>query len=242
MQNDAHRRSTRPARFPLREFLRSYLLATSRSTQDTSDSKLLSQFFSKANATVAEAERRQRELDRLQATRFNVFELIEPDENKLSDILADLLDPYGRHGQGSLFLSLLLEQLGAGVVHFPISRVRIVREAATLGVVRFRRRIDILLEADVLIAIENKVDSPEQWEQVKDYLEYLRIHSSDWRTPAFLIYLTPNGRCPTSVIADSTAIGRLLCWSYERDLRCWLKSCESKCESLKIDAPDRSRV
>jgi hypothetical protein len=32
------------------------------------------------------------------ATGFNVFHLIEPDENKLSDILAGLLDPKGSHG------------------------------------------------------------------------------------------------------------------------------------------------
>ena len=42
------------------------------------------------------------------------FTLIEPDENKLSDILADPLDPKAIHGQDDLFLRLLFKQLGLG--------------------------------------------------------------------------------------------------------------------------------
>jgi len=42
---------------------------------------------------------------------FNVFDWIEPDENTLSDLLRDLLDPAGTHGQRSAFLKLALEHL-----------------------------------------------------------------------------------------------------------------------------------
>jgi hypothetical protein len=214
------------------------LLTTAASHGPSVETEVLQAFFEDASQVFAEASRRQRELDRTQATRFNVFGLIEPDENKLSDILADLLDPEGRHGQGSLFLTLLLRQLDSKLVHDAAAPVRIVREAPTHGIQRFRRRIDILVDADVLLAIENKIDSPEQWEQVKDYLEYLRVHSRDWRTPAYLIYLTPNGRRPTSLLdverADHEANNRLICWSYQRELRQWLDSCWAACEADKI--------
>lgn len=90
----------------------------------------------------------------------------------------------------------------------------------------------------LLLAIENKIDSPEQWEQVKDYLEYLRVQSNNWRTPALLVYLTPNGRRPSSVVgtklADYQANKRLVCWSYERELRKWLDRCSSECKADKI--------
>ena len=78
----------------------------------------LEQFFTTVDQLVDVAEKQQRRLDKRLATGFNVFRLIEPDENKLSDILRDLLDPKGTHGQGDLFLRLLFEKLdlGTGVV------------------------------------------------------------------------------------------------------------------------------
>src|SRR4051794_32824876 len=69
-------------------------------------------FFDAAAKVIKEAEIQESERNRTEARRFNVFSLIKPDENRLSDILADLLDPDGPHGQGNLFLRLLLEQLG----------------------------------------------------------------------------------------------------------------------------------
>lgn len=47
----------------------------------------LSQFFNDVDRQLKLAERRQQGIDKLKATKFNVFDLIEPDENKLSDIL-----------------------------------------------------------------------------------------------------------------------------------------------------------
>jgi hypothetical protein len=214
------------------------LLAPSASIEHAIDFQSLGQFFNDAADVIALAGHRQQELDRTQATRFNVFDLIEPDENRVSDIVADLLDPVGRHGQGTLFLSLLFEELVSKIGHDSAMPAKIVREAPTLGIQKFRRRIDILVETDVLLAIENKIDSPEQWEQVKDYLEYLRVHSNNWRTPALLVYLTPNGRSPSSVVgtelADYQANNRLVCWSYERELSKWLNRCSSECKADKI--------
>ena len=53
--------------------------------------------------------------DRVLATRHNVFLLyIQPDENRLSDILRDLLDPAGPHGQGDTFLRKCKKELRGG--------------------------------------------------------------------------------------------------------------------------------
>ena len=76
-------------------------------------------FFAAVSHCAERAEVQQRRRDKRLATGFNVFDLIEPDENKLSDILADLLDPKGSHGQGDLFLRLLLQQLDLGKTFAP---------------------------------------------------------------------------------------------------------------------------
>jgi len=76
----------------------------------------LKPFFATISHRVDRAEARQRLINKTEATGFNVFEWIAPDENKLSDILAWLIDPDGSHGQGDLFLRSLLERLGFQLV------------------------------------------------------------------------------------------------------------------------------
>ena len=134
----------------------------------------LEHFFASVNHRVELAETQQRRIDKRRATGFNVFHLIEPDENKLSDILADLLDPKGDHGQGDLFLRLLFKQLGLGSDAKLTKNATVQREAPTHGILKYRRRMDVFVEAGALLVIENKLDSLEQRDQVKDYLEHLQ--------------------------------------------------------------------
>lgn len=77
----------------------------------------IQQFFADVGSLVKLAEEEQIQRDRTYATRFNVFGLIDPDENKFSDILKDLLDPNGTHGQGGVFLGLFLEKI-EGTTHY----------------------------------------------------------------------------------------------------------------------------
>ena len=51
----------------------------------------------------------QRQLDRELATGFNAAKLFQPNELRLSDIFATLLDPTESHGQGLRFLNLFIE-------------------------------------------------------------------------------------------------------------------------------------
>lgn len=196
------------------------------------------QFFAAVDHRVTLAETRQRRIDKRQASGFNVFDMIEPDENKLSDILRMLLDPSGDHGQGDLFLRLLLKQLKLHTGPGQTTRAIVRREAPTYGILKWRRRMDVLVEAGVLVAIENKVDSLEQPDQVKDYLEHLRRCTAGRSGQNTLIYLTPDGRPPDSltsaVLKRQMANGRLHCWSYPKQLRSWLESCRQECEAARI--------
>jgi hypothetical protein len=183
-------------------------------------------------------ELQQRRHDRQWATSFNVFDFIEPDENKLSDVLAWLLDPRESHGQGDLFLRLLFKQLGLGADAKLTMNAMVQREAPTFGIEKYRRRMDVLVEAGEWLVIENKVDSPEQQEQVKDYLEHLHRCTRNRPIQSTLIYLTPDGRWPESLrpaaLKKYEESGRLHCWNYQVELRSWLKDCRRDCEAQKI--------
>src|ERR1035441_3218191 len=50
----------------------------------------------------------RRHFNAYMARDFNVFYYIEPDENKLSRVIKDLLSPDGTHGQGTVFLDQFL--------------------------------------------------------------------------------------------------------------------------------------
>ena len=190
-------------------------------------------FFSEIRHKV---ESRQHRLDKKQATGFNVFYFIQPDENRLSDVLAWLLDPKGSHGQNDLFLRLIFKQLELGTNETFTVDTRVLREAPTHGIEKYRRRMDVLVEAGAYLVIENKVDSSEQSEQVKDYLEHLHRCAGGRKTA--LIYLTPNGRQPDSLGHESLMkhkkTGQLHCWSYHVELRCWLEICLRECEAQRI--------
>jgi hypothetical protein len=196
--------------------------------QDSSSSLVcvseVGKFFSDIKYKV---EPQQRRHDRQWATSFNVFDFIEPDENKLSDVLAWLLAPRESHGQGDLFLRLLFRQLSFGAgTKFTMDAI-VQREAPTFGIKKYRRRMDVLVEAGEWLVIENKVDSPEQPEQVKDYLEHLHRCSRNRPVQSTLIYLTPDGRLPKSLrpaaLKKCEESGRLHCWSYQVELRSWLE-------------------
>ncbi|HEX3797904.1 MAG TPA: PD-(D/E)XK nuclease family protein [Verrucomicrobiae bacterium] len=130
-------------------------------------------FFSAVGIRVENERKRKEKIDLRKATRFNIFSLIDPDENKLSDILKDLLDPKGTHGQGALFLQLFFKSLQIDADPQLLVAAKIHRETQTYGISKFRRRIDVMIDAAVCIAMENKVDSPDQEDQIKDYLEHL---------------------------------------------------------------------
>lgn len=206
------------------------------------DQRERERFFADVKYRVDLAERLQCQLDERLAIGFNVFDLIDPDENRLSDVLAGLLDPKGNHGQGDLFLRLLFERLGLGSdAKLRTKDATVRREAPMHGTRKDHRRMDVFVEAGVLLAIENKVDSPEQQDQVSDYLVDL-----ERRCPCppgqpiqnTLIYLTPDRRSPASLndseLENHQKSGRLHRWSYQDDLRSWLKDCRRDCEAQKI--------
>ena len=175
------------------------------------------------------------EKERSEAPRFNVFSYIEPDENSLSDVIRDLLDPSGSHGQGHVFLMSFLEMIGVP----PESNrppYRIKREDRTLYSDSFERRIDITLEVDDLgIGIENKPWAEEGNDQLKDYMIHLRRKYGD---RCLLVYLSGDGSAPTSLgpsdLAALGAAGTLKTLAYPLHVHQWLERCAQECKADKL--------
>jgi hypothetical protein len=198
----------------------------------------LDDFFCAARRHLDASEKVRLRHDKKRATGFNVFHFIKPDENRLSDVLAFLLDPKASHGQGDVFLRLMFVQLELVVDAKRIQHATVRREAATHNILNSRRRMDIVVDAGAWLAIENKIDSPEQPEQVKDYLEHLHHYTRHSSVRAALIYLSPNGRLPESIsefpIKEIKFGVKLHCWSYHDELRQWLDCCHRDCAAPKI--------
>ena len=165
----------------------------------------------------------ERELDRHLARRFNVFRYLRDDELGLSEVIADLLDPVGEHGQGTALLEAMLELLGvvpeasdssrygravSGGPHGSATwhgrfgrlrssatdKIRVVSERGLPG----RKRIDITVDIPTedgpfCLAFENKPYADDQPGQCRDYLKFL---DGEYRGRFLLVYLPPRYRMP----------------------------------------------
>ncbi len=183
------------------------------------------------------------------APRFNTFNYLRRDEYGMSRIIADLLDPCGDHAQGDVFLRAFLERFWpgqslSGTGDKPVVGLEVITHN--------QRRLDIQVKfngGQTVLGIENKIRyAPDQENQVKDYLEHVRLEHLKANGSAgsyLLIYLTPDGYEPSAYsmgVANDEKntfldeqrehLGMLGC----RDLAEWLRDCVGLCESLRVQA------
>lgn len=159
---------------------------------------------------------------------FNVFTLLKREDDEVhthSAILADLLNPKGTHGQGSVFARLFLERLGVKNLYgdnddLDDASVNKEVDAGAYG------RIDILFETkNACLVIENKIYADDQSKQMERYHNYVK--TKDVKTTN-VIYLTLFGSDPSEYAfgslgsKDRDGIRRL---SYKSDIVDWLDAC-----------------
>ena len=176
----------------------------------------------------------KKELDLYLSSGFNVFEHIQPDENALSDIISDMLDAQGTHGQKDLFLRQFLKAIGHSEM-LSDQRCRVRREDSTNYIKPMQRRIDMTLDfGRCAVGIENKPWAIEQTDQIKDYVEHMRAKYGDFA----IVYLSGDGSEPQSIDEQErvklTRANRLIVFSYNTNLRDWLESCFKECRSEKF--------
>ena len=164
-------------------------------------------------------------LNTYRARAFNLFRLLRIERNEVathSVVLADLLSPYGTHGQGYLFLRTFLHYCAekwAGM--FPCLHGDI--ESAVWFVDREKitafGKLDLVIscpDLHFLLVIENKIDAGEQPNQLQRYAQWMDSQRV-YFPKRVLLYLTPQG-------TPSRTAGRhsYVSLSYRHDIFQWL--------------------
>lgn len=166
---------------------------------------------------------------------FDAVTLLSPDENRLSSILADLLDPEGTHAQGSRFLSLFLQKCGFQANH-DLSRLNVRRECCTIFIKKVKRRIDILIDGiDWGIGIENKAWAIEQKRQFPDYAEDL---DARYGGKFLLLRLAGDESEVRSLEASAheklAKQGKFQTWRFAEEVDAWISACRDECLAPRV--------
>lgn len=160
---------------------------------------------------------------------FSLFDFFKVGENKVSEILAFLLDENQSHGQGNIFLNEFINLFYGQELDMANSQI-ICEKTIT-----DKRRIDIYIKLkNKIIAIENKIWADDQHYQLRDYATYLEKKS---KGNYLLLYLNPYGSEPTDKSIEDKFKEELIkadkfkIISYKHDIigliNKWLMICEA---------------
>ena len=202
----------------------------------------LSDFYSVLNQTLHSHREATRRLDRFLSTDFNAFKWIDPDENRLSEIIADLLDSSGSHGQQRRFLDAFLQRIKPNDMETLLKQQpsSVTCERRTDYIRSSKRRIDIVVQFENKafgLGIENKPWAGDQEQQLHDYIDNLQ---KDFKDKFCFVYLTPKGDDPSensikpSWREELRKERKLICVSYSHDILEWVRECCQLCESDKF--------
>lgn len=178
-------------------------------------------------------------LNRFLASDFNLVGIFNPDEIRLSGILAQILNPQGKHGQGDLFLREFLKTLRGFIPNSQTLNVSGNLNSSTVSTEYSTNygRLDILIELPNggVIAIENKPWAGEQREQLQGYVNWLE---KTFNGKYLLVFLSGQKTEATSIEKSLKRRlkeeGKFLEISYGELLKPWLLKCAKECESDKV--------
>ena len=176
---------------------------------------------------ILQKEKVRKEESRKRGERFNVFEMLGVAHYEVthSKIIAGFLNPQSSHGQGDLFLRLLLQTIETKI-NIDTSNSKIYTEYDTGD-----GRIDILIEDNVGhgIVIENKVYAGDQPEQL---IRYNSFAENKYKEGNYTIYyLTLYGY----EASDNSANGIVYkCISYSEHIINWLQLCIHECATMPL--------
>lgn len=158
--------------------------------------------------------------------RFNLISLLGMEHNERythSNIIAELLNPKGSHGYGSIFLQLFLENLK--ITGFQIEDCRIITEEYVGSIncsdgSTIRTFLDIVIKekSGRVILIENKIWAKDQHLQIERYYDTYK------EKIVKLFYLNVNewNDCPTKR-TDVLSVFQNI--SYKNEINNWLQEC-----------------
>ena len=125
---------------------------------------------------------------------YNLLTLISPKELQISKIIAEFLNPNGKHEQGDIFLREFINKFLPQFRKITKNKnAKIILEQD----INHNGRIDILIDFDnkFAIAIENKPFADDQDKQISRYVEYLKNKYGNENFA--MLYLSELGKNPT---------------------------------------------
>lgn len=164
-----------------------------------------------------------------QGREFNIFRVqrILSDEVKICRLIRELLDPKGSHGQGSVFLRLLLETLGWAKTRQITSEDYDKATVSGEVLIKNDRRIDLLIRiGKYMLPIEAKVYAADQERQCFDYYNFAVRYDPD----VVIYYLTLDGHEPSYNSKNGLKDTQIQCISFAEEIINWLTTC------IKADA------
>ena len=176
----------------------------------------------------------EHELERYTSLKFNVFRYVNVNENKISEIIVDILKPNGEHGQNSLFLDEFLK-----ILEIPKRNKipTINTEVLTRQHINNQRRMDILIDwSDFGIMIENKPRDDDKEDQLKDYAQDL---NNKYNNGFVMVYLSNDGHFLSEKSISKQEREKLeknnqfKHITYNNEFKKWIENCINICQSEK---------
>lgn len=166
---------------------------------------------------------------------FNVFSVMNMEQNEVkthSAIIGELLNPKGKHGQGSIFLKLFFEEINPliNVQDFDFENTKIIIEEFIRkgsGNQDFSGFIDIVIkDSNKVVVIENKIYAKDQYKQLKRYKLYY--------PKSILLYLNLFGDEPSKDSSvDLIKDKDFFIITYQEKIKNWIE----KCHKETVDQP-----
>ena len=151
--------------------------------------------------------------------RFNIFSITKIERREVdthSAMIAELLNPKGRHGQNDKFLIEFLKIL-SDESFTDTKNARVFKEKSFAGL----GRVDILIVLDNhVFVIENKIDAEDGNKQLESYKKILDSHFE--QNSKHLLYLTIDGSAAEEYSHRGVPYQ---CISYEEHILNWLDLC-----------------
>jgi hypothetical protein len=191
--------------------------------------------FERIHRYWTELKRRRMLEERDRAPHHSVFRLIGLEASEIglhSPFLCDLLNPYGSHGQGALFLQSFLQMLATRQPSFgeALPHLTDPPNPDEWIVLPERQRIDISIRsrrARLLIFIENKIGASEQEDQLRRYRRLLEEERYTYST-RLLIFLSPR-KYPRPQTGEPD-----IHLTYEGDIWPWLSGIEPQIQAIHL--------
>jgi hypothetical protein len=174
---------------------------------------------------VAEVRKRFEAKWRKTGEKYNLFKVadISHKEVIMCRVLADLMNPQGKHCQGSRYLGLFMETISPKLkkpLELRIGNTKVTAEY----VIDENRRIDITLEdGRIFVPIEVKIWAGDQPKQIADYFAFAKTKNQNSHIP--VLYLTVDGHEPSDFSKAGAGKDDYAPLSFRDDILAWLEAC-----------------